>query len=193
MNTSNQTEHPMKMKQILAAGAVLATATSMLAFAPSAQATETTLTVTSAGSLAISAPTTTVDLGSLAAGVTATAAPNALGTVTVADSRTGLLDNGWIASVSSTDFSGVHGEEPVSTETPITAANVGYTPGTATVNDGSVVATPTAAVSLATSAPVVTAVGLGQNNVSWSPTVSFTIGENIVAGTYTGTITHSVL
>lgn len=187
MDTSNQTEHPMNIKKVLAAGAVLATAASMLVFAPNAQATDTTLTVTAAGSLAISAPTTTVDLGSLAAGVTATAAPNALGTVTVADTRTGLLDNDWIASVGSTDFASA------TTTTPIAATNVGYNPGTPTVNTGTVTVTPTPAASLATSAAVVTAVGLGENNVSWSPKVIFTIGDNVVASTYAGTITHSVL
>jgi hypothetical protein len=40
--------------------------------------------------------------------------------------------------------------------------------------------------------PVYTGVAVGNNSVTWNPTVLITLPAQAVAGKYTGTITHSV-
>ncbi len=45
-----------------------------------------------------------------------------------------------------------------------------------------------------TVAPVVTATGItGDNSATWNPTINVFVSGGHAAGTYTGTITHSVL
>lgn len=177
----------MQLKKILATGAALATAASLFALAPAAQATDADLTVTAAGTIAITAPTAKVNLGSLAAGVTAADAPNALGTVSVTDTRTGLVNNNWTVTVKSTAFSST-----ASGATPIAAASIGYKPGTVTSTDSLATGTPVLALSETVAAATVIRVGVGTNDASWTPKLTFTLGANTVAGTYTGTITHSL-
>lgn len=185
----------MKVRSIVAGAAALAL-TASLATASGAQAgdTATTLTVTAGGALTIANPAT-ANLGSLAAGSSLASAPVALGTVTVTDTRTGLLNNNWVASVATTDFVKSGTTTPDET-TSIPKASVGYAPGTVTNATGSptaAVATPTSAASLTAVTPVVSMVSVGTNGASWSPTMSFTIGDLVLAGTYAATVTHSVL
>ncbi|MCW3101395.1 MAG: hypothetical protein JWL77_7013, partial [Chthonomonadaceae bacterium] len=46
--------------------------------------------------------------------------------------------------------------------------------------------------SLASSATAATWAGVGNNTVTWNPTLTFALLPSQVVGTYTGTITHSV-
>jgi hypothetical protein len=161
--------------------------------------TQAQLTVVGGGSLSVSVPTpavgTRVNLGSVNAGAVA-ATTNALGPVTVTDTRFGILNNNWVVAASASNFVlSTAGPTPALTET-IPAASMGYAAGTLTKSVEPVLGTVAAAVPAVTHAapvPVVTGVSTGANTVSWSPTMSVTVLPNQVPGTYNGTITHSVL
>jgi hypothetical protein len=156
--------------------------------------TPSTFTLTSSGGLSIAVPdgsVTPVSLGSASAG--AGSLSHALGNVTVTDGR-GALTATWTAAAATTNFTtgGASANETVA------KANVGYWAGVGTAQLGQIgafvpagtVATP---VSLAgTGANVGQWAGTGNNTVTWNPTISFTLLPSQVAGTYSGTITHSV-
>ena len=74
----------------------------------------------------------------------------------------------------------------------IPAANVAYDPGTVTgVGEGTFAAST--AADIAAPQPVAGATGeVGATTVGWNPTITVTLPSNVVAGTYSGTITHSV-
>jgi hypothetical protein len=174
---------------IIVAGVGVAVAASSVAPAH-AEDTDVTFELTAAGGLSISAPAT-ADLGSAA--TNAGALSGSLGTVTVTDERGALLAT-WTAAVSSTDFTTGGGTEA---ET-IAASDVSYWSGLATATSGTVVAVPgqltallaqdlgTARTAFSTTAAV------GNNSVSWNPTVVVAVPAAAVVGTYSGTITHSV-
>jgi hypothetical protein len=177
----------MAKKQIVLVGAVFG----LLAFALPARAADTTTTFSlAAGALSISAPASS-DLGSGSTGGGTLSAQ--LGTVTVTDSRGALLGT-WTASVSSTDFTtgGATANETVA------KGQVTYWSGAATASSGTAVFTPgqaaaanAQALSVARTAFSATAI-VGNNSASWNPTVTVNVPAAAVAGTYTGTITHSV-
>jgi len=165
-------------------------ALSALAVPAFAAGTTTTFSLTG-GSLSISAPSSTVNLGSAATGASAVTAQ--LGTVTVTDAR-GSLAGSWTSTVSSTDFTtgGATADETVA------KANVFYWSGAATASSGTAVFTPgqllsanETALSAGKTAFSATAI-VGNDSASWNPTIDVHIPAAAVAGTYTGTITHSV-
>ncbi|MFI6449496.1 hypothetical protein [Kitasatospora sp. NPDC050543] len=140
------------------------------------------------GTLSISLPTT-AGLGSAAPGGTVSAA---LGSVTVSDGR-GLATSTWTATVSATNFTT---GGATSAET-ITTSNASYWSGPATNMTGTVTASPgqsdaSAKQSLSSSRSAFTSTGNGNSSTTWSPTVVITVPAAGVAGTYTGTVTHSV-
>jgi hypothetical protein len=143
-----------------------------------------------AGALSISSPGTTVALGHGAPGATISAQ---LGNVVVTDGR-GLLTAAWTSTVTSTSFTTGGGTTP---ET-ITNAIVSYWSGLASATSGVGVFTPgqlTAllAVPLSASKTAYTlTLGVGNNSVTWNPTVIVAVPTAAVAGVYSGTITHSV-
>jgi hypothetical protein len=182
------------MRRRLALVAGLTALAALGATAPALAATTGSTTVTfavNAGALNITVPAT-ANLGSGAPGGTIT---GQLGTVTVSDQR-GLLVAAWTATVTSSDFKTGGG---TAAET-IPAGNVTYWSGPATANTGLGVvvpgqATAAAAVPLSTTAPVTAfskALGAGNNTTSWNPTLTVSVPAAAVAGTYTGTVTHSV-
>lgn len=134
-----------------------------------------------AGGLSIAVPASTVALATGVVNTGASSASAQLGAVTVTDTR-GLLLSSWAATVTKTAF-------VTGTSTPnetVTAPNVAYTSGTAT------------STGLGTFVPNVLAVGpswtgvAGNNTSVWNPTLTFTLLSSQVAGTYSGTISHSV-
>lgn len=157
--------------------------------------TPSTFSLTPSGGLSIAVPdgsVTPVNIGTASTG--AATLSGSLGNVTVTDGR-GLLTAAWNANASSTDFT--TGTTPTADET-VTKANVGYWAGVGTAQVGQVgaflaagtLATP---VSLAgAGAQVGSWSGTGNNTVTWNPTITFTLSPSQVAGTYSGTITHSV-
>ena len=161
----------------------------VLALPARAADTDTTFTLT-AGSLAISAPASK-DLGSGSTGGGTLSAQ--LGTVTVTDTRGALLGT-WTASVTSTDFTTGGG---TANET-IADDEVTYWSGASTASSGTAVFLPgqplaANAQALGASRTAFSASAIvGNNSVSWNPTLTVNVPATAVAGTYTGTITHSV-
>jgi hypothetical protein len=177
----------MAKKRTALVGAVL----SVLAFALPARAADTTTTFSlAAGSLSISAPASR-DLGSGSTGGGTVSAQ--LGTVTVTDNR-GALVGTWTASVSSTDFTtgGATANETIA------KGQVTYWSGTATESSGVAVFAPGQAIAanaqaLSVSRTAFSAAAIvGNNSASWNPTLTVNVPAAAVAGTYSGTVTHSV-
>lgn len=174
---------------VLASAAALATAFALPAAAAPTDSTIVTFQVT-AGSLDITAPETS-DLGAVAAG--AASASGQLGAVTVTDTR-GALDASWVATVSSTTFT-TGGSTPAETIQP---SEVNYSGGTPTSTTGDGTFAP--GVPGAGGGPDLTEPrtafthvgGTGNNSATWNPTITVNLLPSAVAGTYTGTITHSV-
>jgi hypothetical protein len=161
-----------------------ATVASFAALAPaSAGTTDTTFTLTG-GSLSISQPPSS-NLGSAATG--SALLTGSLGTVRVTDARGANL-GGYTAAVIGTAFSTGTGDSTFT----VPASAVTYVPGLVT-GDGVATRTPGAGGALNASREAMTASAVVGNNTSaWDPTVAVTLPSNAVAGTYTGTITHSV-
>ena len=149
--------------------------------------TSATLTI-GGGGLNVSVPTGPVDLGTVAPG--SVLATGQLGNVTVDDTR-GALVATWTASAATTEFALT--TATVASER-IPKTSIAYSAGLGTLSTGTVgVFTPVPLASLATTATVgAFTVGVGSNSVTWNPTITFTLLNSQVAGTYSGTITHSV-
>ena len=141
--------------------------------------TTVTFTVTS-GALSLSTPVS----GNLGSGAPGTTISAAIGPVTVIDDRA-LASAGWTVTAAETDFA--DGAQT------IPASDASYAPGSITTT-GTITATGTN-VTLANSAQdVVTgSAGVGDNTATWDPVVSVAVPASAVAGTYTGTLTHSII
>ena len=151
--------------------------------------TSTTFKV-SGGALNISTPDS-ANLGTAAIG--AANVSGSLGTVTVTAQRASLSLASWTTSVTSSAFT----TGGASQNETIPATDVGYNPGLATTaQTGIGVFAPgllTALTNISTPQTAFTAVAeVGATSASWNPTITVTLPSSVVAGTYTGTITHSV-
>lgn len=130
------------------------------------------------------------NLGSVSSGATNTSGQ--LGLVTV--NASGLVAPSFTATVTASIFTTGAGG---SNET-IAKSNISYWSGPAVVAVGTLSTTPGqanagAAQTLSSSRTAFSAVGLLLTiEVAWNPTLVITIPSTAVAGTYTGTITHSV-
>jgi hypothetical protein len=151
--------------------------------------------VTGSG-LAVSEPSASggVNLGSVGAG--SLTLSGSLGNVAVTDNRALPLSLAvWTATVSSTDFVREGAATTPAVNEKVPKANIAYSAGDPSVQNGGVF-TPgvVASMDLPDASRVAGAfagVG-GVNAVTWNPTVTFTLLSGQVAGTYRGTITHSV-
>jgi hypothetical protein len=175
---------------IAVAGAVLAPAAAIAATATSAATgpsvdTTTTFSVTS-GALTITAP----DTASLGNGAPGSTISGQLGTVTVSDNRAALTAS-WVASASASDFT--TGAATAAETIPV--ADLSYTVGSFSNIVGTItpVATNLAHMTHAAQTVVTGSSGVGDNGVSWNPTIAVAVPANAVTGIYTGTITHSVV
>ena len=136
------------------------------------------------GGLSINVPEAG-NLGSLASPDTVTATTGQLDTVTVTDTRRGTLVRGWTAFAISTDL--------LTGTDSLTASTIGYSAGTPTIVSGIAGVTENTKWSLLTTTAVNTAnTTTGNHVVSWRPTITITLKDQQVAGTYVGTMTHSV-
>lgn len=179
----------MKSK-LLAAG--LTGVALVLGFASPAQAEDTvvTLTVNAPGGLTISVPTT-ANIGAADPGATAS---GQIGPVTVTDDRA-ALDASWTATVTGTDFTTGGGTAPEtipnisvlywSGAATATSGSGTFTPGQANAGEAQIINVPRTAFSHTG--------GSGTNSATWNPTLVVNIPSNAVAGTYTGTVTQTVL
>ena len=147
--------------------------------------TSATVTITG-GSLQISVPVSAGSLGTQANTIGGETISGALGEVQVTDARSAAAGSGWVASVISTAWAPTSG-------TAIGAANVSYTAGSITkTGTATYVANDPANLSAVT--PAVTATGItGDNSATWNPTIHVAVPGGTVAGTYSATITHSVV
>lgn len=147
-----------------------------------------TLTI-AAGTLSITVPST-VSLGTAAPGGTIS---KQLGSVSITDNRYNPSD-AWTVTVSSTTFITGGG---TSAET-VPLANVSYWSGTKTASSGTGQFNPgqgtaAQAVALTSSRTAFThTLGSLASSMTFNPTLVITVPAAAVAGTYTGTVTHSV-
>jgi hypothetical protein len=155
------------------------------ASAATTAATPVTLAVTG-GVLSITAPSASVSLGTRTNTVGGGTISGALGPVQVTDARSAAAGSGWIASVISTALTPTAG--------PTIGANlIGYTTGTIT-KVGTATYTANDPPDLTGVSAAVTATAItGDNSATWNPTINVAVPGATAAGTYTGTITHSVL
>ena len=185
--TTHTTRATTRRRRLLRLVPALAVGASTLVLAaPGASAaggTAATFTLTG-GSLSISQPAS-ANLGSAATGALTLA--GSLGSVTVTDSR-GNLNAVWTATVSSTNFTTGGG----STYETVTNSKIAYAAGLATSATGVGAFTGGALANLSASGTAGSWVGTANNTVTWNPTITFTLSPSQVAGTYSGTITHSV-
>ncbi|MEU7827729.1 ice-binding family protein [Nonomuraea sp. NPDC049129] len=138
----------------------------------------------STGALSINVPGS-ADPGSAAAGAANVSGP--LGEITVTDTR-GDPNAAWTATVDSTDFTTGGATAP---ET-IAKRSVNYSPGPAINTTGSATFTPGTAGGLGSARIAFSAAdGAGNNSATWNPTITVALPADVVAGTYTGAITHS--
>ncbi|MDG4800037.1 hypothetical protein [Micromonospora sp. WMMD980] len=181
------------MRKGLLAATLAGVATSVALAAPAVADdadTTVTLTVNASGGLTITAPAS-ANLGQGTEGATVS---GQLGPVTVLDQRGSLTPN-WTATVISTDFKTGGG---TSAET-IPNINVEYWSGGATSTAGSGTFTPgqlTAADRVIINVPRTAFThtgGSGNNFATWNPSLLVNIPDGTVQGTYTGTVTHSVV
>jgi hypothetical protein len=179
-------------KQLLRFCALAAITSTTVALAGVVPASAATTGVTSAnvtiigGALAISVPAAAGSLGSATNEVGGTTISGSLGEVIVSDARGAAAGSGWVASAISTAFT------PTSGPT-IAAANVGYSAGTI-AKVGTATYTANDPANLTGVAPVVTATGItGDNSATWNPTIIVAVPGGTAAGTYSATITHSLV
>ncbi|WP_062346815.1 hypothetical protein [Herbidospora yilanensis] len=155
-----------------------------------AQAADTTVTFTiQGGALTISAPAS-INLGNTASGATL---QGTIGPVTVTDLRATLLGS-WTAHVSSTDFTtggGTANETIPKTDAAYASGAATSTTGVGTFVPGQLTVPLAAPLTGQVTAFSATAL-VGNNTVTWNPTLRVTIPNSAVAGTYTGTVTHSI-
>jgi hypothetical protein len=169
---------------VAVAAAILAVGIAIPASAaPGESAANVTIT---GGFLSISVPANAGSLGSIVNTVGGGTISGALGQVVVTDARSAAAGSTWVASVISTAFT------PVSGPT-IPASRVGYTAGTIT-KVGTATYTANDPTNLTGASPAVTATGItGDNSATWNPTINVAVPGGTIAGTYSGTITHSVV
>jgi hypothetical protein len=188
--TTTTTTEPESTTTTTEAESTTTTTTSSTTTTTSSTTTTTEPEEAPSGTLSISAP----PAASLSAGTptTAGALTAQLGTVTVSDLR-GAVGASWTVTVTSTHFTTGNATAP---ET-IVRDNVSYWSGPAVDRAGIGVFTPgqiTSLLAVPLSVPrtaFTMASGVGDNAVSWTPTLVVTIPSSAVIGTYTGTITHS--
>ncbi|MEU6206772.1 hypothetical protein ABZ814_24670 [Micromonospora musae] len=176
-------------KRLISAAFVGVAASAALAAPAAAEDTTVTLTVNAAGGLQITVPAT----ANIGQGTENSIVSGQLGPVTVLDQRGSLTPN-WTATVISTDFvtgGGTSGETIPninvrywSGPATATAGSGTFTPGQPSSPDQMIINVPRTAFSHTG--------GTGNNFATWNPTLVVDIPVGTVAGTYTGTVTHSV-
>ncbi|MFF4778325.1 hypothetical protein ACFY05_36430 [Microtetraspora fusca] len=154
--------------------------------------TTVTFTVDAPGGLTITVPNGPVSVGSGAPGGQIS---GALGSVTVSDGRAALTAT-WTASVIAATGGFTTGGGTAAETIPNT--DVLYWSGAATATTGTGTFVPgqanaAAAQSLDVSRTAFSkTTGSGDNSATWDPTIVVNVPASAVAGTYTGTVNHSV-
>ena len=177
----------MRLLCMLVAGVLAALATVGAPVPAAADDDTSTLKVTViGGELEISVQSDTRTFGAVQNTPEGTVVSGSLGEVTVRDNRNAPDGSSWVATAVATELKPNKGPG-------ISAGNIRYNAGTVT-KQGTCTIRAGETATLNRARPVVTASQIRGNNVaSWTPTITVKIPAGVVAGTYTGTITHSVL
>jgi hypothetical protein len=175
------------MRKIVVSAMVGASLLGTFGGAASAGTTTTSFTLNgNAAGLSISVPGTASGIATGSTG--ATSLSGTLGSVTVTDPR-GLLVATWTATVSATSFT----TGGASSNETVAKSAITYSSGAGSAALGQVGAmVPSVNSALGNSAIAASWSGVGNSTVTWTPTLTFALLASQVAGTYTGTITHSV-
>ncbi|MEU8196568.1 hypothetical protein AB0C10_22570 [Microbispora amethystogenes] len=154
--------------------------------------TTVTFTVTAPDGLTITVPDGPVNVGSGAPGGQIS---GALGPVTVSDQRAALTAT-WVATVSAASGGFTTGGGTAAETVPNSAVLYWSGAATATTGTGTFVpgqANAAAAQSLDVPRTAFSKTsGSGDNSATWDPTIVVNVPAEAVAGTYTGTVNHSV-
>ncbi|TQS28816.1 hypothetical protein [Microbispora sp. KK1-11] len=154
--------------------------------------TTVTFTVNAPDGLTITVPDGPVNIGSGAPGGQIS---GFLGPVTVSDQRAALTAT-WVATVSAAVGGFTTGGGTPAETVPNTAVLYWSGPATATTGTGTFVpgqVDAAAAQSLDVSRTAFSKTsGSGDNSATWDPTIVVNVPAQAVAGTYTGTVNHSV-
>lgn len=143
-------------------------------------------TITTPAALTISLPTTPADLGSHPNRMNGSVVSGPLGAVQVIDERGSAAGAGWVVTVTCTAFSTSGGQL-------IPASAVGYAVGSIG-QTGTATFTANNPNNLTAVVPALTATAItGNNTATWNPTLTLAIPGGATLGTYTATVTHSVL
>jgi hypothetical protein len=180
----------MSVRTELLLAAALSCAASVAAV-PARADVRVTLTMVG-GSLSIAQPSATATIAGVASSTSGTVSTGSVGSTTVNDTRNSTA--GWTVSISSTDLSD-------GASHTITAGNlVAYLTSvpTPTVAGTAVVTTTklsavTGLVLSNSPGVLMTATTTLSNTVTYNPTLQLTVASTVIAGTYTGTITQSVV
>ncbi|GLX07899.1 hypothetical protein [Microbispora sp. NBRC 16548] len=154
--------------------------------------TTVTFTVNAPDGLTITVPESPVNIGSGAPGGQIS---GFLGPVTVSDQRA-VLTATWVATVSAavggfTTGGGTAAETVPNTEVLYWSGPATATTGTGTFVPGQVDAAAAQSLDVSRTAFSKTS-GSGDNSATWDPTIVVNVPAQAVAGTYTGTVNHSV-
>ncbi|MBB2743126.1 UNVERIFIED_ORG: hypothetical protein FHR35_002948 [Microbispora rosea subsp. rosea] len=154
--------------------------------------TTVTFTVNAPDGLTITVPESPVNIGSGAPGGQIS---GFLGPVTVSDQRA-VLTATWVATVSAAVGGFTTGGGTAAETVPNTAVFYWSGPATATTGTGTFVpgqvdAAAAQSLDLSRTAFSKTS-GSGDNSATWNPTIVVNVPAQAVAGTYTGTVNHSV-
>jgi hypothetical protein len=170
---------------VATAAGMLTVGIALPASAATTGASNVTVTVTG-GALSITVPSVAGSLGTRVNTVDGGTISGSLGQVQVNDARSAAAGSGWVVSVISTAFT------PPSGPT-IAASAVGYVAGTIT-KTGTATYTANDPGDLTGAVSAVTATGItGDNSATWNPTINVAVAGGTIAGTYSATITHSVV
>ena len=166
----------------LASSAALVGVTAVPAFAAT-DSTPVTVTVAT-GVLSIAAPSGTTVLTAAVPGATST---TALGDTVVTDARAGTA--GWVADVT---LPALTGTSPSTVTIPTTDAT--YTAGTATKTGTVTVTAATVITGLGTAKTSQTATAVtGNHTATWAASLTIKMPTDVLADTYSGTMTQSVV
>lgn len=180
------TSLPLPKRLALVGATALAATVAAMGIQPAGAVGTTTTFTLAGGSIATTTPNGSSDLGS-ALPVAGTVV-GALEAVTVADTR-GALVASWTTTATITDFT----TGTATADETIGASAVSYTAGVLTPSIGAAAGVPGVGVTGFDEGAktVMTATAVGSNTSSFIPTLTITIPATAVAGTYTGTVTHS--
>ena len=166
---------------------VAALAMGFLQVTPAAADTTTVTFTLATGALAIDNAETAVTLATENT-VLGSTASGSLGQITVSDTRN--LSVGWVASGATTDFTQTPAASPANPAISKLQATITQA---STMDSDTNITTFVGAVATGAGGPIATAVAVGSNAATFTPTISVLVPTGTATGTYTGTFTSTVV